>query len=104
MIQHLKIGNKKSKIDHFIVTENIKCEKIQFHCSISDHKLISLEILNVEEVSRKSIKLINRKLAKEIMIDSLMNCINLEEFISNHPKSKILPSSILRVKQLNFYS
>ena len=32
------------KINYFIVAENIKCGKIQFHPSVSDHKFISLEI------------------------------------------------------------
>ena len=45
-----EIGNKKSKINHFIVAENIKYRKIQFHHSISDHKLISLEILDVATI------------------------------------------------------
>ena len=83
-----EIGNKKSKIDHFIVSENIKCGKIQFHRSISDHKLISLEILDVGEVPRSSIKIINQKLAKEIMVDSLNNSEDLEEFNSNHHRTK----------------
>ena len=51
-----EIGNKKSKIDNFIVTENIKYGKIQFHSIISDHKLISLKILDVGEVPQSSIK------------------------------------------------
>ena len=38
-----EIGNKKSKIDNFMVAENIKSGKIKFHLSISDHKFISLE-------------------------------------------------------------
>ena len=97
-----EIGNKKSKIDHYIVAENIKCGKIQFHRSISDHKLISLEILDVGEVPRSSIKIINRKLAKEIMIDSLMNCKNLEEFISNHHK-KCRTHKNLNSNQKHYY-
>ena len=60
----IETRNKKSKIDHFIVTQNIKCGNIQFYYYISDHKLTSLEIVHVGEVPRSSTKIINGKLAK----------------------------------------
>ena len=58
-----------------MVAEKIKCGKIQFNRSISDHKLISLEILNVGEVPQRSIKMINRKLKKKLwqILNELQN-------------------------------
>ena len=72
----------------WLVAENIKCGKIQFHHSISDNKLISLQILDIGEVLRNFIEIINRKLRKEKMLDSL---IELQKFRRIYIKS---PSKI----------
>jgi hypothetical protein len=81
------MNQKKSKIDHIIVSKNIDTEDLILHKSISDHKILSVKIKNITEVQRNNIKLINRKLAKEITQSSLSSSQDLVSFFKNHQQN-----------------
>jgi hypothetical protein len=44
-----ELNRKKSKIDHIIVSKNLDNEKLNLHKSLSDHKILSVVINNIEE-------------------------------------------------------
>ena len=71
-------------------------EKYNFIVAFEIIKLIFLEILDVGGVHPSSIKIIHRKI---IMVHSLINCKDLEEFIPNHHKKC---NSHKKLKQKNF--
>ena len=57
-----EMNEKKSKIDHIIVSNNLDTEKLILQKSISDHKILSVKIKNITEVQRNNIKLIGNPL------------------------------------------
>ena len=68
-----EVNMKRSKIDHIIMSKNLCTNELILHRSISDHKILSIKINNVKEVQRNTIKLINRKIAKDLTQSSLYN-------------------------------
>ena len=78
------MNRKKSKIDHIIVSKNLDTEELNLHKSISDHKILSVVINNIEEVQRNRVKLINRNLSMKITQDSLKSATSLQKFFENH--------------------
>ena len=51
---------------------------------MSDHKILSVVINNIEEVQRNRVKLINRNLSMRITQNSLKNATNFQTFLKNH--------------------
>ena len=64
--------------------KNLDNEELNLHKSLSDHKILSVVINNIEEVQRNRVKLINRNLSMKITHDSLKSATSLQNFLENH--------------------
>jgi len=71
-------GNKRSKLDFFVLSKNLQHKAAISHRSLSDHALIALEIREVSEIKKNKIRILDRRLARTTTSHAIekMTCIN----------------------------
>ncbi len=77
-------GNRFSKIDFIVASKNLKVSKASGIRSLSDHKLIAIEIEDICEIPKNKVKVLNRRLATLITRESLQDITSVEEFFEKH--------------------